>query len=137
MSASLRPLSDQIVEHLPGRRGFWIVLWALVPWLNAGANLLLGDERTSAVWEQGTVLVVLNYAALSFGVALALLGTRRIVRQLADLGATKEAVIARGVTRPFRGMNSAAGSSMEMVIAHDSVTAEPFSERRTSRRWQR
>lgn len=109
VSASLRPLSDQILERLPGRRGFWIVLWAVVPWLNAGANLLLGDERTSAVWEQGTVLVVLNYAALSFGVALALLGTRRIVRRLADLGATTEAVIARGVTRPFRGMNSAAG----------------------------
>jgi hypothetical protein len=33
-----------------------------IPWLNAGANLLLDDEARSAVWEQSRLLVVLHAA---------------------------------------------------------------------------
>jgi hypothetical protein len=36
---------------------------------------LLGTERTSAVWEQGTAIVALNYAALSLGVGITLWGS--------------------------------------------------------------
>ncbi len=68
----LRPVTERILAHLPGRRWLWIVVWALVPWLNAGANLLLETEARSAVWEQSRVLVVLNYAALSAAVVITL-----------------------------------------------------------------
>jgi hypothetical protein len=63
----------------------WITVWALVPWLNAGANLLLETEARSAVWEQSRALIVLNYAALSFAVVITLWGTERIERRLETL----------------------------------------------------
>ena len=63
--ARLRPLTERILERLPGPHVLWIVVWALVPWVNAATNLLLDSGRTSAVWEQSRALVVLNYAALS------------------------------------------------------------------------
>ena len=67
----LHPVSERVLATLGRRRRLGIAVWALVPWVNAGVNLLLGD-RTSAVWEQGAVLVVLNYGALSLAVALSL-----------------------------------------------------------------
>ena len=60
-------------------------MWALVPWLNAGANLLLETEARSAVWEQSRALIVLNYAALSFAVVITLWGTERIEWRLETL----------------------------------------------------
>ena len=62
----LQPLSERILARLPSPRCPWILLWASVPWLNAGANLLLDTGARSAVWEQSRLLVVLSYAALSF-----------------------------------------------------------------------
>jgi hypothetical protein len=67
----LQPLTGRILARLPGPRLLWIAVWALVPSLNAGANLLLGTE-TSAVWEQRRALVVLNYVALTFAVVITL-----------------------------------------------------------------
>ena len=61
----LRPLTKRILASLPGSRVLWIVVWAFVPWVNAGINLLVEPEDRSAVWEQGRLLVVLNYAAVS------------------------------------------------------------------------
>jgi hypothetical protein len=59
----LRPLTERILTRLPGPRLCWIIAWALIPGANAGANVALGDEGTSAVWEQSDLLVGLNYAA--------------------------------------------------------------------------
>lgn len=53
--------------------------------MNAAANLVVEDEARSAVWEQGRTLVVLNYAALSFGVAMAIWGADRLARSLETL----------------------------------------------------
>jgi hypothetical protein len=78
----LPPLTERILARLPGARLLWIGVWALVPWANAGANVFLDTGGTSAVWEQSDLLVVLNYAALSFAVALTLWGTERIGRPL-------------------------------------------------------
>jgi hypothetical protein len=75
----------------------WIAAWALIPWLNAGANLLL-DTETSAVWEQRRLLVLLNYAALSVAIVLTLWGTERIARRLEALGG-----------QSIGGINSVAG----------------------------
>jgi hypothetical protein len=86
----------------------WIVIWASIPWLNAAANLLLGAERTSPVWEQSTTLIVLNYAALSFASGFTLWATGRLVDQLDSIRADTPALKA-SIAVPFRGMNSVAG----------------------------
>jgi hypothetical protein len=106
---TLRPLSDRVLRRLNGPRAAWIAAWATVPWLNAGANLLLGAERTSPVWEQDAVLVVLNYAAISFAIVVSLWGARRIARRLEALQATTTGILERGSAGVFRGTNSASG----------------------------
>ena len=81
----LCPLSERILALVGGSRHLWVGVWALVPWANAGANLLLGTDRTSAVWEQSTTLVVLNYTSVSLAVLLSLWGARTIARRLETL----------------------------------------------------
>jgi hypothetical protein len=80
----------------------WIVAWALVPALNAGANLLLESESRSPIWEQGDVLVALNYAALTLGVVIALWGTGRITRRLDALRMS----FGIEADHPFRELNN-------------------------------
>jgi hypothetical protein len=87
----------------------WIVAWALVPWLNAGANLLLETGARSAIWEQSRALVLLNYAALSLAIAMTLWGTERIARRLETLRATASSVLEGDGREPFREMNSVVG----------------------------
>jgi hypothetical protein len=117
MAHRLRPLSDRILSWLPGPRGFWIVAWALVPWANAGGNLLLDTDGTSAVWEQRDLLVVLNYAALSLAVILALWGTERIARRVEALRAKASAVLEADGGVSFAGMNSVVGPLAISVAA--------------------
>ena len=109
--AQLRPLSECILTRLPGPRALWIVAWALVPWLNAAANLLLEEEARSAVWEQSRVLVLLNYAAVSVAVVMTLWGARRIARRLETLqGDTRNGLdVAEGPAHPFRELTSVRG----------------------------
>lgn len=109
MPHRLSPLSDRILDWLPGRRVLWIGAWALVPWVNAGANLLLGGDGTSAVWEQSDLFVVLNYAALSLAVVVTLWGTERIARQVEALRATTSKVLDADAIAEFRAMNSVSG----------------------------
>jgi hypothetical protein len=105
----LRPLTERILDYLPGPRALWVVAWALVPTVNAGVKTLL-DIESSAVAEQSTVLSVLNYAALTLGVVLTLWGTRRIVRRLDALRETTAQVFEERSPRElFRGMNSVVG----------------------------
>ena len=70
MARRLRPVAERILAH------------PLVPWLNAGVNLLLDTEGTSAVWEQSRALVLLNYASLSLAIVITLLGTERLARSI-------------------------------------------------------
>lgn len=113
----MRPLTERILERLPGSRALWIAAWALVPWANAGANVLLDTGGTSAVWEQRTALVVLNYAALSFAVAFAVWGAGRIARRLELLPATTAGkVLADDLTDAFRALNGLAVPLVATVV---------------------
>lgn len=109
MTQRLRPVTERILTRLPGPRVLWIVAWTLVPWLNAGANLLLETGARSAVWEQSRALVLLNYAALSVAIAIALWGTERIAGRVERLRATTANVLEVDATEPFREMNGVAG----------------------------
>jgi hypothetical protein len=105
----LRPLTNRILDRLPGPWALWVTVWALVPWANAGANVLLGRSGTSAVWEQNHVLVVLNYAALSFAVAVTLWGTDRIRRRLEALQGVD------GLRKGFRELDGVVGPLVASV----------------------
>jgi hypothetical protein len=109
VTGQLRPLTERILSRLPGPRVPWIALWALVPWLNAGGNLLLETEARSAIWEQTPVLVVLNYAALSVAIVVAFWGTERLARRLETLSATTSKVLEGDTTESFREINRVAG----------------------------
>jgi hypothetical protein len=117
----LWPLTERILAHLPGRRALWILAWAVVPWLNAGANLLLETGARSAVWEQRRALVLLNYAALSFAIVITLWGTERIARRLETLRATTSNVLEGDSREPFRELNSVVGP-----LAASAATALAF-----------
>jgi hypothetical protein len=105
----LQPLSERVLARLPGRALPWIALWALVPWANAGLNLLLESERTSAVWEQDDVLVVLNYAAITVAVLLSLWGAPTIARRLEALHDSTANALVGEADEPFRGVSSRVG----------------------------
>ncbi|HXV57164.1 MAG TPA: hypothetical protein VD704_04780 [Gaiellaceae bacterium] len=105
----LRPLTERVLASLPGRREPWIAVWALVPWANAGANLLLDTGERSAVWEQRTALVVVNYAALSLAVVVAVVGADLIARRVEALGATTAKVLEGVPAASFRELNSSWG----------------------------
>jgi hypothetical protein len=105
MTRQLTPVTERILARLRGPRGLWIVAWALVPWLNAGANLLLETGARSAVWEQSRTLVVLNYAALSFAIVITLWGIERIARRLEGLRAATSDVLTPPLgQRPLGGV---------------------------------
>lgn len=104
----LQPLTDRILGQLPGPRPLWIAAWASVPWLNAGANLLMEDDARTAVWEQSDVLIVLSYATMSFAVAVTLWAAERIARRLQALLTTSE-VLGGDARDSFREMDSVTG----------------------------
>jgi hypothetical protein len=101
----LQPLTERVFGRLPGKRWAWVAAWALVPWANAGMNLLLDTETKSAVWGQSGTVVILNYAALSFAVVMAIWGSRRIATQVEDLHGAA----------PFRELNSVAAPLLGAV----------------------
>jgi hypothetical protein len=114
---SIRPITERILANLPGPRVLWVVVWALLPWLNAAANLLLETDARSAIWEQSRALVVLNYATLSFAIVITLWGTSRIARRSEDLRATTSRVLEGDATERFRGINSVAGPLLVSAAA--------------------
>jgi hypothetical protein len=113
-----RPLTERILERLPAPRGLWIITWALVPWLNYGANLLLDSEGTSAVWEESTTLLILNYAALSLAVVITLWGTGRIARRLETVRGT--------ATEAFSAMNNVLGPLVVTAAAAVAFAVSAF-----------
>jgi hypothetical protein len=82
VTTELRPLTERLLAYVPGARALWIAVWALVPWLDAGANLILDTGTRGAMWEQSRAFLFLNCAALSLAIAIALWGTRRIARRV-------------------------------------------------------
>lgn len=126
MSPQPRPLTERILGRLPGPRAGWIAAWALVPWLNAGANVLLDTGGTSAIWEQSRTLILLNYAALSVALAITLWGTGRIARRVPDLEALAAGVLERAPREPFRDLSSVRGPLLASVATAVLFAAGAF-----------
>jgi hypothetical protein len=82
-------------------------VWALVPWLNAGANVLLETGARSAVWEQSRTLVILSYAAFSIAIVITVWGATRIARGVESLREATEIEVDH--CEAFREVNSIRG----------------------------
>jgi hypothetical protein len=83
---------------------------------NAGVNLLLDTYGTSAVWGQSDVLVVLNYAALSFAVLVTVWGTERIARRVETLRAETSEVLDADASASFSALNSVTGPLARLIL---------------------
>jgi hypothetical protein len=77
--------------------------------VNAGINVLLEAGARSPIWDQGRLLVFLNYAALTLGIFIALWGTGRIARRLESVRPPTAQLLRVDPTTPFREMNSVWG----------------------------
>lgn len=125
-SHALTPLSERVLARLGGSREVWIAAWALVPWANAGANLLLGAKRTSAVWEQSALLVILNYASISLAVVLSLWGARTIARRLEALRDPTSEILVGEAEEPFGGINGRIGPLLASVTIAIALAVPTF-----------
>jgi hypothetical protein len=119
-------LTERILASLPGPRVLWIAVWALVPWLNAGANLLLETGERSAVWEQSRVVVILNYAALSVAMVVTLVGAERLARRMETLEASASKVLSGVPRRAFREINSVQGPLVAAVVTALAFAVSAF-----------
>ncbi len=115
VARELSPLTDRILARSQNPRAAWIVVWALVPWANAGANLLLDTDARSAIWEQSATVVVLNYLSLSLAVVICLWGTTRIARRVETLHETTSVDV--DATERFREMDDVIGPLALSVAA--------------------
>lgn len=120
---ALRPLAERILAHLPGERLLWVAVWGLVPWANGAVNLLLDSQTKSAIWEQSRTLVILNYAALSFAIVIAIWGSRQIARRLDDLGVSAAFRELSSVAAPMLGAVAAAVAFGVTAFVEDGVVA--------------
>jgi hypothetical protein len=90
---------------------------------------LLDTESKSAVWDQSTTLVLLNYAALSVAIVIALWGAGRIARRLEALRSSTAAVLEQSVRRdPFRELNSVRGPLLASVATSIVFAASAFAD---------
>jgi len=121
--AELEPLTERILARVPGERRLWIAVWAVVPWVNGGVNLLLDSTSKSAVWEQSGTLVVLNYAALSFAIVMAIWGSRRIATRLEGLRGPKPFGELSSVAGPLVGAGATALAFGLTALVEDGVIA--------------
>jgi hypothetical protein len=119
----LRPLTERVLARLPGERRLWVAAWALVPWLNGAVNLLLDSTSKSAVWEQRGTLVVLNYAALSFAIVMAVWGSRRIASRLEEACGSKPFRELNSVAAPLVGAGATAVAFGITALVEDGVVA--------------
>ena len=123
--SELEPLTERILDRLPGPRPLWVAVWVGVPAVNAAVNVLLETGERSAVWEQDGTLVALNYVALSFAVAMTLWGSRRIAERLDSLRVGSSPA-AREPRRTFRMVNATGAPLMLATATAGSFAAAAF-----------
>lgn len=102
------PLTERILSRLPGSRLAWILIWALVPWLNLVAVYVSGAEEWAGAGRV-PVSEVLNRAAVSCAILLSLWGAARITDNLRRVGMALTEVVEqdeRDVQALFRGVDS-------------------------------
>jgi hypothetical protein len=124
--AQMTPLTERILSRLPGPRFAWIAAWALVPWLNLSVV-----EAVAAV-DQGaprsTLREVLNRAAVTVAIVLALSGGIRIIADLRRLSPALATVVEQDepeVAALFRRIDS---TLVPLLLTAASMVVLPIDE---------
>lgn len=127
-----QPLTDRILAALPGSRLAWMLVWALVPWLNLTVVLTAEALGWTARTDHSTE--VMNRVAVSFAILLSLWGATRISAELARLRPALADVVEEElpeVERLFRGVDSISVPLLLTVAVgvllplDEAVNAEP------------
>ena len=127
------PLTERILSRLPGPRLAWVLVWALVPWVNLVAVRLAEaaewtGPRTIPVGE------VLDRTAVSGAILLSLWGAARITDNLRTVGAALTEVVEQDegdVRALFRGMDSTiaplllTAAAVLVLPLDEALTGEP------------
>lgn len=106
--ALAEPLTERVLDRLPGRRLVWMLVWALVPWLNLAIVLAVEAADWAAATDHSGE--ILNRAAVTFAILVSLWGAARISEELSRLRPALANVVEEelpDVDRLFRGLDSA------------------------------
>jgi hypothetical protein len=127
------PLTERILSRLPGPRLAWMLVWALVPWLNLVAVRVSGAAEWAGTG--GTpVGEVLNRTAVSCAILLSLWGAARITDELRRVGRALTEVVEQDegdVRAVFRGMDSTVApllltaAGVLVLPLDEALTGEP------------
>jgi hypothetical protein len=110
------PLTERVLSRLPGPRFFWIVVWALVPWIHALVTLMLQATGHLPPWND-VISQLLNRAGFSLSILLSLWGAGKIGRGIKSLKLDLLGLLTEkdDPSEPFRGMESAAAPTLLTV----------------------
>ena len=132
-STSGMPLTERILSRLPGPRVAWMLVWALVPWVNLLAVRVTGAEDWAGTGATPAA-EVLNRAAVSCAILLSLWGAARITDELRRVGMALTEVVEqdeRDVHALFRGVDSTiaplllTAAGVLVLPLDEALTGEP------------
>jgi hypothetical protein len=120
------PVTERILSRLPGPRRAWIAAWALVPWLNLAVVQIVdaADRGGPGV----TLREVLNRAAVTVAIVLALWGGMRIIADLRRLPPALATVVEQDepeVAGLFGGIDS---MLVPLLLTAASMVVLPIDE---------
>jgi hypothetical protein len=120
------PLTERILERLPGPRLAWVLAWALVPWLNLAVVMASGADNWATT--DSPAAEVSNRGAVTLAVLLSLWGSAKISDQLRLLGPALVKVVERdepAVNRLFHGIDS---TMAPLLLTAAAVIVLPLDE---------
>lgn len=120
------PLTEQIFSRLRGPRLAWVVIWALVPWLNLAVIVAVGAAR----WARTGIPLTeaLNRTAVSLAVLLSIWGAARITDQLGALRLALANAVEQekpDVEQLFHGIDS---TLVPLLLTAAAVVVLPLDE---------
>ncbi|WP_166879680.1 hypothetical protein [Salinibacterium sp. ZJ450] len=110
------PLTERILLALPGPKWLWVLVWALVPWLNLAVVVWLGVTDDVRGPQPGDVL---NRAAVTAAIVLSLWSAARLSDELQKLrGSAKVLPELSSPTagKLFRGIDSVIAPLVATVV---------------------
>ena len=121
------PLTERILSRLPGRRLGWLLVWALVPWMNLVVVRVTGAEDGAGTGA-APAGEVLNRAAVSCAILLSLWGAARITDELRRVRVALTKVVEQDeadVRALFRGVGS---TTAPLLLTAAGVLVLPLDE---------
>src|SRR5688500_13276899 len=84
-AAPAMPLTERILDALPGPRAAWVVAWALVALARLGALLVILNATGTVVESRESLDTALGQAVFGYVILVAVLGTHILVGRVHGL----------------------------------------------------